>query len=513
MSTINLSKLRKVGGEGSSDISITGPTSVTAGTANVYTITDYDDFSVYSVNVVGGTSSRSGATITVNVGVGATGILEMTVSRNESVRVFQIAVGTSAVSTPFIVYPASSGANIPNSFVLQGSNFSTVPTGASTHKSRRFQIARDAGFTDIFLNTVVSTGNKTQYPVVGLSSGMQYFARIQDTAENGIVSAFSNTVSFTVSSQTIQTPTVTSPAGTVELGATPFFTATSFVASPAGSDTHVSSSWVVRNASTDVVVWQSNNNSTNKTSITVPQGFLTTSTSYTVQVQFNGGFGSSMFSEKLTFSTASSFIPSTPGVPFGGGYYVGKINADDGKQYALIVSPASLGGESSTTLRFKTTSASTTTSSSLNNGWSNMQSVIAAGIASFPASEFCRNLSIGGYTDWYLPSADELEMLYRAFKPGSGTNGGSDGPYDENSGYNPSSVPQGVSYTQTNPGVTNVSLFLTGGAEALRLADYVSSSVWGNLYVWTQDFTNGSQNSYTLTRIGRVRAVRRVLIS
>lgn len=514
MVTINLSKLRKVGGDGtSSDISIVGPTSVTAGTANTYTITDYDDFSVYEVSAIGGTVSRTDGVITLNVASGATGIAELTISRNGNDRVFQIAVGASGVSTPTILYPTTGSVNLPNSFVMQGSNFATVPAGISTHESRRFQIARDSGFVDMVVNVVVNTGNKTQYAVSGLPSGVQYFSRIQDTAVNGDVSSFSSVVSFSVSSQSIQKPIITSSGGSVDVGATPVFTGSAFVAVPAGSDSHVSSSWIVRKALDSSVVWQSINDSANKNSVKLPVGVLETSTSYTAEVQYNGGFGSSMFSDKLTFSTAASFYP-TPGqgagTPFGGGYYAGANIVVDGVEYALVVAPKSLGGESPTTLDYKTAGGGVAGATSQYNGVQNTNAMVAAGVAGFPAAKFCTELSIGGYTDWYLPSSLELEILYRYLKPGTASN-----LTTSATGVNNFSNPIGLQYTTTNPAQTASNIFKAGGAEALLVGPYWGSTSSGatNPNARLRSFGDGGDGAGSTNLSLNVRAVRRVRVS
>ena len=303
---------------------------------------------MYEVQVSAGSVSRSNEVITLNVPAGGNSIITMTVSRNNSFRDFEIAVGASGVATPVIAYPSTGSTNIPNSFTIQASAFATVPAGISTHKESRFQVARDVGFTDLVVNSLVTTGNLTQLPISGLVAGQQYYARVKYFALNGSESAYSNYVTFSVASQSIEKPTISSNSGTVNVPATPTFTGSAFTAIPAGSDSHVSSTWVLRDATTTNVVWQSVNNSVNKVSITIPDGVLSVSTSYTMEVQYNGGFGSSMFSDKLTFSTASSFVPDTPGVPYGGGYYAGKI-VTGGVTYALIVAPKAQGGEAGTT--------------------------------------------------------------------------------------------------------------------------------------------------------------------
>lgn len=503
MASIKLSRLRRSEGQASSDISIIGPATVVAGTTNTYTITDYDDFSLYEVEVSDGSVSRSDEVITLDVPAGGDSIIVMTVSRNNSFRDFEIAVGASGVATPTITYPSSGSTNIPNSFTIQASAFATVPVGVSTHKESRFQVARDVGFTDLVVNSLVTTGNLTQLPVPGLVAGQQYYARVKYFALNGSESAYSNYVTFTVSSQTIAKPTISSNSGTVNVPAAPTFTGSAFTAIPAGSDSHVSSTWVLRDATTTNVVWQSVNDSVNKVHITIPAGVLSVSTSYTMEVQYNGGFGSSMFSDKLTFSTASSFVPDTPGTPFGGGYYAGKINIE-GQIYALVIAPKSLGGDSPSLLQWKTSQTTTAGTTSVNNGWANTQSMVVAGIAAHPAANFCKNLTIGGYTDWYLPAKDELEILYRNFKPTTDNN-------NTSYGANTSSVPPTSNYTTTNPAQTSVTLFRSGQPEAFSTSQYYWSSTQNeNTAAWWQYFATGTPSTTVKSAALYVRAVRRV---
>lgn len=506
MATIRISELRAVEGSGSSDVvSLVGPTSVVAGTVNTYTITDYDDFSEYSVMASVGTVSISDETITLDVPAGSTGTVSLTVRRNTSSRIFQIAIGSSAVVTPTIISPINGATNIPTSVTLQATAFATAPIGLDTQLNSQWQLARDAGFTDIVDGGIVNSGNMLVFTASNLPRNTQIYARVRYEGNTLGLSAYSPTITFLTTNQQINRPTVSIVGSAVDVNATPTFNSSAFSTTPAGSDTHVASTWVIRRADDDSVVWQLNNSSTNRTSVTIPNGVLATSTTYTIEVQHIGGFGSSMFSEKLTFTTAATFVPDVPGAPFGGGYYAGRINVG-GQIYVIVVAPKALGGEAPGTLAWKTSQTTTAGTTSTNDGQVNTNAMATAGIANHPAGQFCRGLSIGGYNDWYLPAKDELEILYRNFKPTTSAN-------YTGSGSNPSSVPPTSNYTSGNPAQTSIALFQQGGAEAFVTGYYWSSTQSSSNTTWGQGFITGSQSSTGKTDGGYVRAIRRVLVS
>ena len=203
--------------------------------------------------------------------------------------------------------------------------------------------------------------------------------------------------------------------------------------------------------------------------------------------------------------TSADFSEEDIGTFIEGGYYAGKINVG-GVIYAIILAPKSQGGQSPTTLQWKTSNTSTANTDSINDGKANTAAMVAAGAAAHPAASFCNSLEINGYSDWYLPSKDELEILYRAFKPTTRANSTS-------SGTNTSSIPPRTAYTALDPAQTSLEIFKAGGSEALNSDNYCwSSTQYSATHSWFQYFDNGYQDVFTKSNSFLVRAVRRVAL-
>lgn len=196
-------------------------------------------------------------------------------------------------------------------------------------------------------------------------------------------------------------------------------------------------------------------------------------------------------------------VPTEPGTPYGGGFYAGRIMIAE-QAYALVVAPKAQGGGG--ILQWKTVQTSTDGTDSRNDGWANTQAMIQAGSALHPAAAFCRGLNINGYNDWYLPSQDELEILYRAFKPTTRNN-------STGHGANPSAIPPTGNYTTGNPTQTSVAEFRSGGGEDFGATYYWCSTQDSPTLCWAQHFNDGMQNLNLKTaQYSAVRAVRRVAI-
>lgn len=287
----------------------------------------------------------------------------------------------------------------------------------------------------------------------------------------------------------------------------------------------------------------------NLVSYPVAQALLATSSTYQVRVRYNSinnpPIYSSAWSSYATFTTASAFIP-TIGAQIGGGYFAGQIN-DGGTVYNLIVAPiegntsgpatggalkGQYGGTSPTGIQYKTSNSADlvadqnqvyggTTSDRykasgshplFNTTWLNNSNGPNGGTMNLATGGAGGGNGIGGYTDWYVPAKNELEVLYYYLKPNST---GSQ-PNNTSSGSNPNAVapePISTNYTGTNPAQTTATAFQGSNAQAFSSATNYwssseSSSNTGN--AWSQAFNSGSQSNGVKSNFLYARAVRRV---
>ena len=191
------------------------------------------------------------------------------------------------------------------------------------------------------------------------------------------------------------------------------------------------------------------------------------------------------------------------GEAFGGGFYAGEIStAGNGvADYYLIVAPVASGENSSK--QWKTSNTSTSGTSSVIDGPTNSSNM---NNATHPAAQFCEGLTIGGFSDWYMPAKNELEVCYYNLKPTTTAN-------NTNSGTNTNAVPsRGSNYTSSVPGQTSANDFKTGNTEAFAGASYWSSTENSATNAWFQSFNDGYQGGATKLANYRVRAVRRVAV-
>lgn len=99
------------------------------------------------------------------------------------------------------------------------------------------------------------------------------------------------------------------------------------------------------------------------------------------------------------------------------------------------------------------------------SGLANTESIADSCTTGVVAAKICYDLVLNGYSDWYLPSKDELALMYTNLK--------------------------------------------AAGLGNFANASYWSSSAISDTNAWSQNFSNGTQNSSTKPSSFRVRAIRR----
>jgi len=215
---------------------------------------------------------------------------------------------------------------------------------------------------------------------------------------------------------------------------------------------------------------------------------------------------------QAVFQNQRSFGPPAPsaiGVAYGGGYYAGSISTAGNSvaDYYLVVGP--LSSAQSTGIRFKTTDDNDAGATSVIDGPSNSSSM---NNAAHPAAQFCEGLSIGGFTDWYMPAENELEICYYNLKPSTDSN-------YTTFGINANAVPARASnYTAGNPAQTSATAFQAGGAEAFNSTATTATFYWNStqrsaVYGDIKGFREGNKSYGSKTsQQYSVRAVRRVAL-
>lgn len=192
------------------------------------------------------------------------------------------------------------------------------------------------------------------------------------------------------------------------------------------------------------------------------------------------------------------------GAAFGGGFFAGQIGVGGVATHNLVVGPLS---SAQTSLAWKNDNFATAGAESQIDGPQNTADMVADGNATvYPCAHFCNNLVTGGFSDWYMPARNELEVCYFNLKPTTQNN-------QTGSGINPNAVPARASnYTTGTPARTSATAFQSGGSEAFTDFVYWCSTESPPVAANAQIFNNGAQVNYPKTYSFRVRAVRRVAV-
>jgi hypothetical protein len=210
---------------------------------------------------------------------------------------------------------------------------------------------------------------------------------------------------------------------------------------------------------------------------------------------------------------AGGIVLPNIGDAFEGGFFAGLIShtANSVPTHALIVAPQATGASGTgytitTSLQWKTAQTTTTGTTSDFDGAANTAAMVTAGITAHPAANFCVNLSIGGFTDWYLPARYELDIAYENLKPTTDSN-------NTSWGINPYSVPERtVNRTAGDPAQTSITAFQSTGSEPFVAGDHWSSTEFSSTNAWGLGFGIGIQFNVPKDLNYRVRAFRKLAL-
>jgi hypothetical protein len=232
---------------------------------------------------------------------------------------------------------------------------------------------------------------------------------------------------------------------------------------------------------------------------TITVSGLNPSTSYTFTVKATNSAG-----EGPASAASNSITTQLPaiGAAYGGGFFAGQISTSGNgvATHNLVIGPKST---AQTIAVWKTTNTSTAGTTSVIDGPTNSANM---NNAAHPGAQFCEALTIGGFSDWYMPAKNEFEVLYFNLKPTTSNN-----TTNPASGANTNAVPSRASnYTSGNPAQTSVAIFQDAGSEAFDTAQYWNSTQASDVEAWRQATTGGNQSADGKAGSNRTRAVRRI---
>jgi hypothetical protein len=197
-------------------------------------------------------------------------------------------------------------------------------------------------------------------------------------------------------------------------------------------------------------------------------------------------------------------LPRVIGSAYEGGFYAGQIGVSGVATHDIVIAPLSSGQSQ---LQWKNANTSTPGSDSVIDGPQNTADMVANGNSTvYLAAHFCNDAVIGGFSDWYMPAKNELEVCYYNLKPTTDHN-------NVSYGSNLNAVPfRPSNYTLGNPAQTSATAFKSGGSQAFTDNFYWTSTEFSATYARFQNFLNSVQYYNPKTSSYRVRAIRRVAV-
>jgi hypothetical protein len=422
------------------------------------------------------------------------------------------AVTPDEVLTPSNVSPADLATGILDTPTLTGSTYFSLY--GKTQKSSQWQIDTNANFNSSPLvydsGEVLGVGVTQVVPSGNLQVSTTYYWRVRYRDSDDVYSEYSTPTEFATAAafnDFIATPTATPSIGGALEG---------------GFHTGLIWNQVTQSATSTTI-------GTGSKTFTVTDAAPLFYSGQAVEVRSRANPSTARMKGTVTASNGTSLTVNVTSVDGSGTLTDWSIMA----KFRVIVAPKS-SGESSSKQYKNSNDGTIAAAGTLTEGLKATLALVADGNSTvYPAAHFCNDLSIGGYSDWYLPARDELELIWRNLKPVTNNNYtttdrptgatpdyknlGSLGDVANTHGLNNNSDPQGVAYTTTVPGQTAVAAFQSGGAEAMTFGSnvYWSSTEYSTTFAWYQAYNTSSpglQDNGSKSNSFYVRAVRRSII-
>lgn len=226
-------------------ICLDGPVLIYPGSTNTYKITDFHRFSVYKATTSVGSVALSADTLTLTIPAGAAaGLVALDVQRDDATLSLKVPLGSATIQKPTFVSPAAGAIGVTFEPTLTISAFTVFPAGYDTHLKTRWQLSRNAAFTDLVFD-ITSTTQLTSFNVgeagYHLDPSKQYFPRAMQIGAT--LSSAWGSASFNTAAVYIRRPAIINPSdGQTKLSARLTLTSDAFSVS-GGTDDHIASRW------------------------------------------------------------------------------------------------------------------------------------------------------------------------------------------------------------------------------------------------------------------------------
>jgi len=307
----------------------------------------------------------------------------------------EVSFNTLALTTPTVI--TTNITNISQTTATTGGNVTNDGGAAILDRGVCWSTNINPTLIDNYSTDGTGTGSFTSN-LIGLAQGITYYVRAYAT--NSIGTAYGSQVSFT----TLNIPTLTTNSIT-NIGMS---TATSGgnITSDGGST--ITERGICWNSSPNPLITDSHTTDGNGIGIfTSNMTGLSLNVIYYVRSYATNGQGTA-YGNELTFSTVVAIGDSYQGgiiayilQPGDPGYIAGQI-------HGIIAAPS----DQSTGAQWGCDGTTIGTSSLIGAGLSNTNAIVNGCPTAGIAARLCYNLVLGGYNDWYLPSKNELNMLY-----------------------------------------------------------------------------------------------------